>query len=163
MAAVNAEPARAGRVEVDGPVVSAREIEIAATPEAVWEVLTGFARWPEWNADVKAMSAPSPVVAVGSEFRWKAGPGEVTSILIDVSPPRRIAWKGRTMGIEALHIWRIEPRGGRALVHTEESFRGLPARLFRRPLERMLGGALDRSLVCLAQEVERRATSTAAE
>jgi uncharacterized protein YndB with AHSA1/START domain len=41
------------------PVASASEIEIAAAPEAVWEVLTAFERWPSWNPDVKSMAARS--------------------------------------------------------------------------------------------------------
>jgi hypothetical protein len=35
--------------ERGAPVVSAKQIEIAADPEAVWEVLAAFDRWPSWN------------------------------------------------------------------------------------------------------------------
>jgi hypothetical protein len=43
------------------PVVGASEIDISATPEAVWEVLTAFERWPSWNPDVKSMTLHEPV------------------------------------------------------------------------------------------------------
>jgi hypothetical protein len=55
---------------VDAPVSSRRAIEIAAPPEVVWEVLTGFGEWPQWNPDVKSMSYEGPlapeVVHLGS-------------------------------------------------------------------------------------------------
>jgi uncharacterized protein YndB with AHSA1/START domain len=35
------------------PIKSKREIEIAAPPEVVWDVLTDFRQWPEWNPRVK--------------------------------------------------------------------------------------------------------------
>jgi uncharacterized protein YndB with AHSA1/START domain len=103
--------------------VRAGEIEIAASPEAVWEVLTVFARWPSWNPDVKSMSVQGPV-APGTVFRWKAGPGTITSTIQRVEPPWQIAWSGRTFGIKAIHFWQLEPRGGKTFVRTEESFEG---------------------------------------
>jgi hypothetical protein len=36
------------------PVVGRAEIEIAATPQVAWDVLTQIDRWPSWNADVKS-------------------------------------------------------------------------------------------------------------
>jgi uncharacterized membrane protein len=54
---------------VEAPVRRKREVEIAAPPEVVWDVLTGFEQWPDWNPDVKSMSFEGPV-APGSEFRW---------------------------------------------------------------------------------------------
>jgi uncharacterized protein YndB with AHSA1/START domain len=88
----------------EAPVRSRREIEIAAPPEIVWDVLTRFEEWPQWNREVKSMSFDGPV-APGSEFRWKAGPGTIVSTLEQVEPPRMISWRGRTMSIKAMHEW----------------------------------------------------------
>jgi hypothetical protein len=57
-------------------VRSKREIQIAAPPEIVWEVLTDFDRWQDWNPEVKSMSFDGPL-APGAMFRWKAGPGTI--------------------------------------------------------------------------------------
>ena len=36
------------------PVVAAGEIEVAADPEIVWDVMAGIDRWPAWNPDAKS-------------------------------------------------------------------------------------------------------------
>jgi uncharacterized protein YndB with AHSA1/START domain len=141
---------------MDAPVKSKREVEITAPPEVVWEVLTGFEHWPDWNPDVKSMSFEGPV-APGSEFRWKAGPGTIVSTLEEVDRPRYIRWRGRTMSIKALHEWRIEPSNGGTRVETEESFSGLVARLFRGSLQKTLDGSTESGLEHLKRESERRA------
>jgi hypothetical protein len=138
------------------PVRSKREIDIAAAPEVVWEVLTRFEQWPQWNPDVKSMSFDG-TLAPGSEFRWKAGPGTIVSTLERVEPPRAVSWRGRTMSIKAMHHWRLEPRDGGTRVETEESFSGLLARLFRGQLQKTLDSSLDEGLEHLKREAERRA------
>jgi hypothetical protein len=146
-------------VEVDkaAPVVVATEIEIAAGPEAVWEVLTDFGRWPTWNSDVKSMSFGGEV-SEGAEFRWKAGPGTITSAIRCVELPRLIVWTGKTLGTNAVHVYRLEPRDGKTLVRTEESFSGLVARLARGPMQRMLKKSLDTGLERLKARVEQPPT-----
>jgi uncharacterized protein YndB with AHSA1/START domain len=137
------------------PVVGRSEIEVAAAPEAVWEVLTSFERWPSWLRDVKSMSVEGPIAA-GTVFRWKAGPGTITSTIQRVERPRVIAWTGRTLGIKAIHFWHLEARDGATFVRTEESYEGLTARLLRGSLQKTLDRALDDGLEDLKAEVERR-------
>ena len=143
-------------MEVDkaAPVVAATEIEIEAGPEAVWEVLTDFGRWPTWNSDVKSMSFGGEV-SEGAKFRWKAGPGTITSTIRRVEQPRLIGWTGKTLGTNAVHVYRLEPRDGKTLVRTEESFSGLVARLARGPMQRMLKRSLDTGLERLKARVEQ--------
>jgi uncharacterized protein YndB with AHSA1/START domain len=142
-------------IDERAPVRAAREIEMAAPPEVVWDVLTEFDRWPEWNPDVKSMSYAGRLEP-GSQFRWKAGPGTIVSTLERVEPPRLVSWRGRTMSINALHVWRFEPRGGGTWVRTEESFDGLLARVFRGPLRKQLEKSLSEGLEHLKAEAERR-------
>jgi uncharacterized protein YndB with AHSA1/START domain len=146
-------------VNKQAPVVGASETEIAAAPEVVWDVLTAIDRWPSWNPQVKSMDLQG-AVAEGSQFRWKAGPGTITSTIQRVDPPRLIAWTGKTLGIDAIHEYRLEPRDGKTLVQTEESYEGLVARLFRGPLQKTLGSALEEGLGYLKAEAERRTSET---
>jgi uncharacterized protein YndB with AHSA1/START domain len=142
-------------INESAPVVSRSEIEIAAPPDAVWDVLTDFERWPSWLRDVKSMSIEGPVAA-GTVFRWKAGPGTITSTIQRVERPRLIAWTGRTLGIDAIHFWHFEERDGGTFVRTAESYEGLVARLLRRSLQKTLDRALPDGLQDLKAEVERR-------
>ena len=134
------EPPPTG-INEQAPIVSASEIEIDASPEAVWDVLTAFERWPSWNRAVKSMAMQGDV-ARGSVFRWKAGPGTITSTIQRVARPSLIAWTGKTLGINAIHFWHLEPRNGKTFVRTEESYEGLVTRLFRRPIQKTLDRAL---------------------
>ncbi|HYX76424.1 MAG TPA: SRPBCC family protein [Gaiellaceae bacterium] len=136
-------------------VSSRRELDVAAPSETVWEVLTDFRRWPEWNPEVKSMSFDGPVEP-GSTFRWKAGPGTIVSTLEQVDPPRSVRWRGKTMSIKAIHEWRLEPRDGGTHVETEESFSGFLASLLRRSLQKQLDQALEQALAALKRESERR-------
>ena len=136
------------------PVRSGGEIEIAAPPQVVWEVLTRFENWPNWNPDVKSMSFPGPL-APGSEFRWKAGPGTIVSTLERVEAPRHISWRGRTLTIDAYHEWWLEPSDGATHVRTEESFSGLLARLLRGTLQKTLDKSFEDGLGRLKHEAER--------
>jgi uncharacterized protein YndB with AHSA1/START domain len=142
-------------VDERAPVRAASEIEIAAPPEVVWDVLTAFDQWPEWNPEVKSMSYTGPLEP-GTQFRWKAGPGTIVSTLERVEPPRLVSWTGRTMSIKALHVWWFEPRAGGTWVRTEESFDGLLARVFRGPLWKQLEKSLREGLGHLKAEAERR-------
>ena len=142
-------------VNRNAPVVAADEIEIAASPEAVWDVLTDLESWPRWNPDVKSMSLEGGLEQ-GSVFRWRAGPGTITSTIQHVEAPREIAWTGTTFGIKARHVYRLEPRGEATLVHTEESYEGLVARALRRSLQKTLEKALTDGLRHLKTEAEGR-------
>ena len=89
-----------------------------------------------------------------------AGPGTITSTIRNVEAPRLIAWTGKTLSINAIHEYRLEPRDGQTSVRTEESYEGLIARLFRGPLQKTLDEAPEEGLRHLKAEAERRTTET---
>jgi hypothetical protein len=141
-------------------ISSRREIEVAASPEVVWEVLTDFDRWQEWNPEVKSMSYEGPL-APGAMFRWKAGPGTIVSTVEELDRPRYIRWRGRTLSIAAIHEWRFDEREGGTHVETEESFSGFLVRLARGTLRKQLDRALEEGLELLKREAERRVAAAA--
>ena len=85
----------------------------------------------------------------------EGGPGTIVSTLQNVDPPREIAWTGRTMGISAEHVYRLEPRGNGTHVVSEESWAGLPVRLLRARMAKTLQTSLEEGLAHLKAAAER--------
>jgi uncharacterized protein YndB with AHSA1/START domain len=141
-------------IDRDAPVVSTAELEIDAPVERVWAVLTAIEQWPAWNPDVRSVTLDGAVVE-GTTFRWKAGPGTITSRLEHVDRPHLVAWSGRTLGIRAVHVWRLESRDAGTLARTEESYDGLVARVLRRSLQKTLDRSLADGAGYLKAEAER--------
>ncbi|CAN5484478.1 hypothetical protein BH20ACT23_BH20ACT23_16810 [soil metagenome] len=144
-------------VNKDAPAIATGDIEIQAEPELVWEVLADIDNWPSWNPDVKEANLMGGL-RESSVFRWKAGPGTITSTLVKVDPPREIGWRGKTMGINAVHVYKLEPHTQGTWVHTEESFDGLMVRLLKGSMRKTLQKGIDGGLASLKKEAERRSS-----
>jgi uncharacterized protein YndB with AHSA1/START domain len=138
------------------PAVASGELDIAASREVVWDVISDIGAWPSWNPDVRTSRLEGPL-AIGSVFRWKAGGAWLTSTLRVVDPPRELSWSGRTMGIRAIHTFRFEPSDGGTLARSEESWEGLVPALLRGYSRRMLDRGIRSVLRLLKDEAERRA------
>ena len=96
------------------PVSAGADRLIFAPRGLVWGVLTDLNRWVEWNPDVTSMEVFGPL-SPGTRFKWKAGGASIVSTVQEVEEEERIVWTGRTMGIRAIHTWRLdqEENGGR--------------------------------------------------
>src|SRR5207245_5186515 len=75
------------------------EIEIEAPAERVWEVLTDFAKFPEWNPFIRQMSGE---VRTGAQLQVQLGPtgGRVMSFkpkMVNVETNREMSWLGRLL------------------------------------------------------------------
>jgi hypothetical protein len=143
-------------IDQSAPIKAKGSLDVAAPAYDVWAVMTEFHRWKCWNSQIKEARLDGPL-APGSVFRWWSGPGSITSVLRAVDPPRELGWSGKTMGIHAEHVWRLEPTSTGVKVTTEESWRGLPTRLMRRRMTRLLDEAIATGLENLKIEAERRA------
>ena len=144
------------KVNENAPAVASAQVEVDADPETVWDVLTAIDDWPSWNPEVRSASLEEGLTE-GSRFRWKAGPGTITSTLQRIERPRLIGWTGTTFGIKAVHVHRLEQRGEGTVVRSEESWEGLPVRIFRGRMQRTLDETLGPGLDHLKTEAERRA------
>ena len=120
----------------------ASSIDINASPEEVWSVLTDFAKFPDWNpfmrwakgelrAGAKLEVRIQPTGARGSTFK--------PTILV-VNPPRELRWIGHLWisgFFDGEHILTIEPIGNNnARFEQKEIFNGLFVRLLAKSLDR---------------------------
>lgn len=143
----------------DAPVIGAADLDVAATPETVWRLLVDVERWPTWNPEIKAVRIDG-TLAEGSQFRWKAGPGWITSTLRDVEPPHVLGWTGTTFTIKAVHVYRLTPIEGGTRVHTEESWEGFLARRLARSFSKQLQQRLQSGLAHLKEVAEKTRTGS---
>ncbi len=103
------------------PVCESGEVVINSPADTVWDTISDLESWPRWMPGVKSMRVEQPL-RVGTEFEWRAGPGTIKSQILEYEPPHRIGWKGRTLGISALHVWSLKAEDGGTHVFTEESW-----------------------------------------
>ena len=151
-------------IDRHAPISASADTDIAATEELVWEVLTNIERWPVWNNDVKSVSFWG-AIAPGTEFRWRVATGTITSRFQQVERPRLLAWTGRLfpIGIDAVHVWKLEAHNGATRIRSEESWSGIAVRLLRGRARSMLQQSLDRGLAALKSECEKRVGGDAPE
>ena len=144
-------------MEIDrtAPATAAGQIQIAASPETVFGIISDLPSWPRWNAEVRSMTVQGPIQP-GTEFRWKAGAASLVSTLQSVVPPSEIGWTGVSMGIHAVHVFHFEPRDGGTFARSEESFRGLIPSLLKGYSRKVLQRGIDGILGALKSESERR-------
>lgn len=117
------------------------DIEIGTPAEHVWEVLTDFARYPEWNPFIRSASGP---LREGSRIEVRIEPPgskgmTFRPVLLAVDAPRELRWLGH-FGVRGIfdgeHAFVIEPLGSNRVrfVHRER-FSGLLVPLLWRTLD----------------------------
>lgn len=129
-------------------------ITIDAPVEEVWRLMSDIEKWPTWNPNIKRAKLYG-ALEPGSRFVWKAGPGSITSVLEVVDTHRLLAWSGQTMGIKAVHIWRLVSKDGKTVATTDESWDGFLAHLMKKQSQKTLRGAILSGLELLKQEAEK--------
>jgi hypothetical protein len=111
------------------------EVEIQASAERVWEVLTDFAAYHEWNPFI-VQAAGQPVPGSRLELHMRLSGGRTTTIrpeVLEADPGRRLRWLGRVLvpGLfDGEHSFTIQAAGpGQVRLAQQEEFRGLLAPL----------------------------------
>ncbi len=106
------------------------EATLDASPTEVWQVLTDFARYPEWNPLLlEARGDARPGARVAMRVTAPDGSGKrygFTATLVRCEPGQALEWTGGVRGVlSGLHYFRLSPEGtGTRLVHGED-FSGL--------------------------------------
>lgn len=85
------------------PLPISAAVEVAATPESVWEVISDVRRMSDWSPECrKIVVIGSPKEGVGTTFvgvnrrGWAVWP--TTSKVVRYEPGRAVAWKTRESG-----------------------------------------------------------------
>lgn len=121
-------------------------IEIDATPERVWEILTDFDSYPDWNPFIRSARGKAET-GTKLENRLEPPGGRAMTFkptVLVAEPVRELRWLGRLLlpGVfDGEHIFRIEPlEGGRTRFVQAERFSGVLVPLFGKTLERTRRG-----------------------
>jgi hypothetical protein len=121
-------------------------IAIDATPERVWEILTDFDSYPDWNPFIRSTRGKAEAGAK-LENRLEPHGGRAMMFkptVLVAEPVRELRWLGRLLlpGVfDGEHIFRIEPlERGRTRFVQAERFSGVLVPLFGKNLERTRRG-----------------------
>jgi hypothetical protein len=142
-------------------------IEIDASPDRVWSVLTDLPAFSEWNPFIREARGE---VEVGSRLTVRIEPPggrpmRFRPTVLEVAPGRGFRWLGR-MGVRGIfdgeHSHRLDPTAGGGTRYTQsERFSGALTWFAGGTLEKTLGG-FDAMNAALKQRVERGRTEGAA-
>ena len=117
------------------------EIEIQASAERVWQLLTDFASFPQWNPFIRKASGN---IQVGERLEVYIQPSGASGMtfrptVLKAEPNRELRWLGHLLisGLfDGEHSFTIEPLGeGRVRFTQREVFTGLLVPLFARGLD----------------------------
>lgn len=117
------QDAGADVIDHGAPVVVETAITINASPAEVWGVLTGIARWPEWNGHIGSATLEGPLAA-NSTIAWTVGDMDIRSRLTAVELEGGLDWDGLDGDTRGLHSWRLMPEGEGTRVTNVESLSG---------------------------------------
>ena len=89
------------------------EIEIQSTSEKVWEVLTDFDKYPEWNP-LLCRAEGKLIIGEKVNLTAKSASSEMNLLctVLTVEPDRQFSWKfhvGLPILFRGEHIFKIEP------------------------------------------------------
>ena len=147
-----------GKVLMAGRIVT--EIEINASADRVWHVLTDFAFYPKWNPFIRRISG-SPIVGSRIEtfIQPPGGRGmRFKPTVLAFAPSHELRWLGRLLvrGIfDGEHSFRIEPlTQERVRFIQEERFSGI---LTFPPLFRLATRGAQEGFEAMNQALKHRA------
>jgi uncharacterized protein YndB with AHSA1/START domain len=105
------------------------ELEVAASPEAVWSVLTDTTTWSSYYPGVQHVEllAGGTTLQSGTRFETNLAGQDVAASVVEFEPATRIAWFGgpkAALDSVAYHAWILTPTPKGCLIWTEETMRG---------------------------------------
>jgi uncharacterized protein YndB with AHSA1/START domain len=132
------------------------QARIEAPAEQVWDRLTDFDAYGQWNATHTGFPKGGPeTLAVGAGYeenmKLMGFPAEVNWTVREMEPGRLLALQGKgPMGVTLGMRYSLAPEGGATTVTIDGSFTGAAVSLMGGKLKESAGAALNESLRNLA-------------
>lgn len=152
LVAVVALPALSYGFSLLAPPTTTREVEINASPDEVWEVLTDFPSYPEWHPHITRIEG-TPEVGQQLDFDNTSGGSAMrfTPKVLIAEPGVELRWVGHVAFpglLDGEHSFTlVEGAGGTTRLIQSESFTGILAPLS--PLMMDLGAAFESANLAL--------------
>jgi hypothetical protein len=134
-------------------------VEIDAPAERVWQILTDFRRYPEWNPFMPRVAGEP---ARRAELEVLVQPDGTRALrlrprIVTFRPPRELRWLARLPGLfvgeQRFVVESLDPTRSR-LIH-EKRFRGLLVPFVRRVLDGPVKRSFEATGLALKQFAER--------
>lgn len=103
------------------------EIDIKASPAAVWAVLIATKKWETYYkgaSKVAFVNNPGNDLDAQTVFTWKTMGLDFESTIKEFVPNERLSWESRKKSIQGYHAWLIVPTETGCKLITDESQNG---------------------------------------
>jgi len=141
-------------INENAPVKSTGKVEIKASIDKVWKILTSIDDWPSWQLEVTESNLKENLKE-GAIFKWKAGGLSFTSQIHTIEPKTKFGWTGKTFGANAIHNWFFSFENGNTIIKVEESLQGIFPKLFTNYFQRNLDKGIQLNLEDLKRASEK--------
>jgi hypothetical protein len=141
------------------------EIEINASAEKVWQLLTDFAAYPQWNPFIRSVNGKPESNAKLQIFVQPSGSRgmKFSPTILKAEPQKELRWLGSLFvrGLfEGEHIFNIEPVAEEKVKFVQrEQFSGLLVPLFWRSLDTDTRRGFNEMNVALKERAENAKAS----
>ncbi|MCU0862235.1 MAG: SRPBCC domain-containing protein [Planctomycetes bacterium] len=135
------------------------QIDIAAPPDGVSDVLVDVDSWPDWYAgatDLQLTSSTPGKLAPEAELSWNIMDLDFVSTVKEFDPPHRLGWESRKSTIQGYHTWLLIPTDQGTRLVTDESQFGFLAWLQGIFMPSKLGRLHDETLAKIKERAESR-------
>ena len=111
------------------PIHFTNELEVEASPETIWSLLTDPQAWPSFYPGVEHVQLLDghDTFCLGTRFETNLAGQDVFASVQEFEPMTRIAWGGgpkASAESRAYHAWIITPAANGAHLWTEETMQG---------------------------------------
>jgi len=130
-------------------------IEIKSSAEGIWQKLTAFSKYSEWNPFIKSIEGE---VVEGKQIEVSAGGMSFKPQVLAFNTNKKLEWKGILLSsflFEGTHLFEIvEHSQNKCTFNHSEKFKGILVPLLKRKLQNETKPGFESMNQALKKEVE---------